>query len=51
MIERAFGQIAEQFAERFGAVQAMTINKPIHLLEELIAPNIVTVRQRHVTEG
>jgi hypothetical protein len=44
MIESPFGEVAEQFAEGFGAAKAMTINKPIYLLEELISPNFVTVR-------
>src|ERR1035438_3806299 len=44
MIEGPLGEIAEQFAEGFGATKAMTINKPIYLLEELIPPNFVTVR-------
>ena len=44
MIESPFGEVAEQFAEGFGATKAMTINKPIYLLEELIPPNFVTMR-------
>jgi len=44
MIQSALGEIAEQFTEGFGATKAMTINKPIYLLEELIPPNFVTMR-------
>jgi hypothetical protein len=50
MIERAFGEIAEQLAQRFGAAQAMTINKFIYLLEALLSSSVVTVRQSHVTK-
>ena len=51
MIESVLSQIAEQLAERFGAPQAMTINKLIYLLEALLPPGGVTARQSHVTEG
>jgi hypothetical protein len=44
MIQSPLGEIAEQFTEGFGATKAMTINKSIYLLEELVSPNFVTVR-------
>jgi hypothetical protein len=51
MIERVFGEIAEQLTQRFRAAQAMTINKLIYLLEALLPPGGVAARQSHVTEG
>jgi hypothetical protein len=44
VIDGAFGEITQQFTEGFGASEAMTINKPIYLLEELIPTDIVSMR-------
>jgi hypothetical protein len=50
MIQRVFGQIAQQLAERFRAVKAMAINKFIYLLEGLIPANRESVRDSHLTK-
>ena len=44
MIEEVFGKIAKQFTQGFRAVEAMTINKFIYLLEALLPPSVETVR-------
>src|SRR5215471_7921925 len=49
MIERMLSQVAEQLAQRFGAAQAMTINKPLYLLEALAPPKRESVRYSHLT--
>jgi hypothetical protein len=51
VIESAVGEIAEQLAKRLRASEAMTINKPIYLLEALLSSRVVTVGQSHVTMG
>ncbi len=40
MIERVFGEIAEQLTQGLRAVQAMTFNKFIYLLEALLADRL-----------
>ncbi|MGA7170970.1 MAG: hypothetical protein WBX08_17585, partial [Candidatus Sulfotelmatobacter sp.] len=51
MFEGMFGKVTEQFAQGFGAAEAMTINNPIYLLEVLLSSSVVAVRQSHVTNG
>jgi len=50
VIERMFGEVVQQFAEGLRSAQAMTISKPIYLLEALLPSPYVGVRQRHLTE-
>jgi ubiquinone biosynthesis protein UbiJ len=49
MIQRMFGEVAEELAERLGGVEAMTINKFIYLLEALLPANSESVRHSHIT--
>jgi hypothetical protein len=49
MIKRVFGEVAKQFAERFGRPQAMTFNKFIYLLEALFAAERESVSDSHIT--
>ncbi len=49
MIQGVFGEVAQQFAQRFGAVQAMTFNKLIYLLEALLSSDRESVRDSHIT--
>jgi len=49
VIERMFGEVAKEFAERFGSVEAMTFNKFIYLLEALLPANSESVRHSHIT--
>jgi hypothetical protein len=49
MIQGVFGEVAQQFAQRFGAVQAMTFNKLIYLLEALRSSDRESVRDSHIT--
>ena len=50
MIKRVFSEVAKQFAQRFGAVQAMTFNKFIYLLEALLPTDRESVGDSHITE-
>ena len=50
VIKRVFSQIAEEFAQGFRAVEAMTINKFIYLLEGLIPAYREGVRDSHLTD-
>ncbi|HWO37612.1 MAG TPA: hypothetical protein VNO32_53225 [Candidatus Acidoferrum sp.] len=50
MIKRVFSEIPEQFAQRFGAVQAMTFNKFIYLLEALLPTDRDGVGDGHITK-
>ncbi len=49
VIERVFGEVAEQFAEGFRSVQAMAFNKFIYLLEALLPTDSESVRHSHIT--
>ena len=49
MIERMFGEVAQQFAQRFRGVQAMAFNKFIYLLEALLPADRETVSDSHIT--
>ena len=49
MIERVFGEVAEQLTQGFRAVQAMTFNKFIYLLEALLPADSESVRDSHIT--
>ena len=49
MIQGMFGEVAEQLAQGFGGVQAMTINKFIYLLEALLPTDRERVRHSHIT--
>src|SRR5207245_2613589 len=49
MIEGVFGEVMKEFAEGFGATQAMTINKLLYLLEALLPSGCESTRQSHVT--
>ena len=49
MIERVFGEVAQQLAQRFRGVQAMTFNKFIYLLEALLPTDRESVRDSHIT--
>src|ERR1700686_410871 len=48
MIQGMFREVTQQFARRFRAVQAMTFNKFIYLLEALLAPEDETVSDSHI---
>jgi hypothetical protein len=50
MIQGVFCQIAEQFAQGFRTVEAMTIGKPIYLLEALLPTQRERMRYGHITE-
>ena len=49
VIQRVFGEVAEQFAERFRGVEAMAFNKFIYLLEGLLPANSESMRDGHIT--
>ena len=49
VIEGMFGEVAEQLAQGFRSVQAMTINKFIYLLEALLPTDRESVRHSHIT--
>ena len=49
MIERMFRQVAEQFAQRLGAVEAMTFCKFLYLLEALFPTDRESVCYSHMT--
>jgi hypothetical protein len=49
VIKRVFGEVAQQFAERFRSVEAMTFNKFIYLLEALLSADGERVRDSHIT--
>ena len=47
MIQRVFCQVSQQFAQRFRAMQDMTIGKPLYLLEALFPRERERVRYSH----
>jgi hypothetical protein len=49
MIKGVLGKIAEQLAQGFRPPEAMTINKPLYLLEALLPASREGVRQSHLT--
>jgi len=49
VIERMLGEIAQQFAQRFRAVQTMTFNKFIYLLEVLLPADRESMSSSHIT--
>ena len=49
MIQGMLGEVAEQLAQGFRGVQAMTINKFIYLLEALLPTDRERVRHSHIT--
>jgi hypothetical protein len=50
VIQGVFGEVAQQFAQRFGTVQAMTFNKFIYLLEALFPTERKSVSDSHITK-
>jgi hypothetical protein len=49
VIERVFREVAQQLAQRFRGVQAMTFNKFIYLLEALLPTDRESVSDSHIT--
>ena len=49
MIKRMLSEVAQQFAERFRAVEAMAFGKPLYLLEALLATERETLCYGHIT--
>jgi hypothetical protein len=49
MIERVFGQVPEQLAERLRAVKAMAFCKLLYLLEALVPTHRESVCYSHIT--
>jgi hypothetical protein len=49
MIQGVFGEVAQQFAQRFRTVKAMAFNKFIYLLEALLPSEGESVSDSHIT--
>jgi len=47
--KRMFAQIPKEFAERFSSAEAMTIGKPLYLLEALLPTGDERGRNSHLT--
>ena len=48
--EESHGEITKQFAQGLRTVQAMTIGKPLYLLEALLPTERESVRHSHITQ-
>jgi hypothetical protein len=50
MVQGMFGEVAKEFAQGFGAVQTMTFNKFIYLLEAFLSAECESVSDSHITK-